>query len=49
MEVPPSLISAVKDPVMQDVKAWQETLLDAVYSIVWLDNIHEKMPRGGHF
>jgi putative transposase len=48
VEVSPSLISAVTDAVLEDVKAWQARPLDAVYPIVYLDAIHVKMRTGGH-
>jgi len=48
VEVSPSLISAVTDAVLDDVKAWQARPLDAVYPIVYLDAIHVKMRSGGH-
>jgi putative transposase len=43
VDVSPSLISAVTDTVIEDVKAWQGRPLDAVYPIVYLDAIHLKM------
>lgn len=46
--VSPSLISAVTDSVLEDVKAWQSRPLDAVYPIVYLDAIHVKMRSSGH-
>ena len=48
VEVSPSLISAVTDSVLEDVKAWQARPLDAVYPIVYLDAIHVKMRSSGH-
>jgi putative transposase len=48
VEVSPSLISAVTDSVLEDVKAWQSRPLDAVYPIVYLDAIHVKMRSSGH-
>jgi transposase-like protein len=47
-DVSPSLISAVTDSVLEDVKAWQSRPLDAVYPIVYLDAIHVKMRSSGH-
>jgi putative transposase len=47
VEVSPSLISAVTDTVIEDVKAWQSRPLDAVYPIVYLDAIHLKMRSEG--
>ena len=48
VEVSPSLISAVTDSVLDDVKAWQSRPLDRVYPIVYLDAIHVKMRSAGH-
>jgi putative transposase len=47
VDVSPSLISAVTDTVIEDVKAWQGRPLDAVYPIVYLDAIHLKMRAEG--
>jgi putative transposase len=48
VDVSPTLISAVTDSVLEDVKAWQSRPLDAVYPIVYLDAIHVKMRSSGH-
>jgi putative transposase len=48
VEVSPSLISAVTDSVLDDVKAWQSRPLDSVYPIVYLDAIHLKLRSSGH-
>lgn len=48
VEVSPSLISAVTDAVLEDVKTWQARPLDAVYPLVYLDAIHVKMRSSGH-
>jgi putative transposase len=48
VDVSPSLISAVTDSVLEDVKAWQSRPLDAVYPVVYLDAIHVKMRSSGH-
>ena len=48
VEVSPSLISTVTDAVLDDMKAWQNRPLDAVYPIVYLDAIHVKMRTAGH-
>ncbi|MDA1102600.1 MAG: transposase, partial [Gemmatimonadetes bacterium] len=37
VEISPTLISAVTDAVLEDVRAWQARPLDAVYPIVYLD------------
>ena len=47
VDVSPSLISAVTDTVIEDVKAWHGRPLDAVYPIVYLDAIHLKMRSEG--
>lgn len=41
-EVPPALISAVTDAVMDKAKAWQSRPPDKLYPIVYLDCIHAK-------
>jgi transposase-like protein len=38
VEISPTLISAVTDAVLEDVRAWQARPLDAVYPIVYLDS-----------
>jgi len=48
VDVSPTLISAVTDAVMEDVRAWQARGLDPVYPIVYLDAIHVKLRTGGH-
>lgn len=42
-EVSPTLISNVTDAVMDEVKAWQNRPLDAVYPIVWFDALMVKV------
>jgi len=42
-EVSPALMTLVTDAVMDEVKARQLRLLDALYPIVYLDCIHVKM------
>jgi putative transposase len=46
-EVSPSLISAVTDAVIDEVKAWQSRPLDALYPIVYMDCIHVKVRDNG--
>ncbi len=46
-EVSPSLISAVTDAVLDEVKSWQARPLDALYPIVYLDCIHVKVRDSG--
>ena len=48
VEVSPTLISAVTDAVLEDVRAWQARGLDPVYPIVYLDAIHVKLRTAGH-
>lgn len=45
-EVSPSLISAVTDAVMEEVKQWQSRPLDPVYPIIYLDCIYVKVRDG---
>ena len=47
VEVSPALISKVTDAVLDEVKAWQNRPLDAVYPIVYLDAIHLKIRTDG--
>ena len=46
-EVSPSLISAITDSVLDEVRAWQARPLDPVYPILYLDAIHVKMRANG--
>ena len=48
VDVSPTLISAVTDAVMEDVRTWQARGLDPVYPIVYLDAIHVKLRTAGH-
>jgi putative transposase len=47
VEISPSLISAVTDSVLEDVRAWQSRPLDPVWPIVYLDAIHLKLRSSG--
>jgi putative transposase len=47
VEVSPSLISKVTDAVLDEVVAWQNRPLDAVYPIVYLDALHLKIRTDG--
>ena len=47
VEISPSLVSAVTDSVLDDVRAWQSRPLDPVYPIVYLDAIHLKLRSSG--
>jgi putative transposase len=46
-EVSPSLISAVTDAVLEEVRAWQSRPLEAVYPILYLDALIVKMRHEG--
>lgn len=48
VEVSPALISNVTDAVVEEVKAWQNRPLDAVYPILYLDALHVKIREAGH-
>ena len=48
VEVSPALISTVTDEVIEEVKAWQNRQLDAVYPIMYLDALQFKVRDGGH-
>ena len=48
VEVSPVLISKVTDVVSEEVKAWQNRPLDAVYPIVYMDAIRVKARGNGH-
>jgi putative transposase len=48
VEVSPSLVSAVTDAVIDEVKAWQNRPLDRVYPIVYLDALYVKIRDGLH-
>ena len=48
VEVSPTLISNVTDAVVEEVKAWQNRPLDAVYPILYLDALHVKIREAGH-
>ena len=45
--VSPALISRVTDAVLDEVKAWQNRPLDAVWPVVYLDAIHLKIRTDG--
>jgi len=47
--VSPDLISSVTDSVLEEVKAWQNRPLDAIYPIVFLDALRVKIRDNGHF
>jgi putative transposase len=47
VEVSPGLVSEVTDAVMDEVKAWQNRPLEAIYGIVFLDALYVKMRHEG--
>lgn len=46
-EISPTLISAVTEAVVEEVKAWQARPLDPLYPIIYLDCIHVKVRDSG--
>lgn len=48
VEVSPTLISNVTDAVAEEVRAWQNRPLEAVYPILYLDALHVKIRDAGH-
>ena len=48
VEVSPALISNVTEEVMDEVRAWQNRQLEAVYPIMYLDAIQFKVRDSGH-
>ena len=48
VEVSPALISIVTEAVAEEVKAWQNRPLDALYPIVYMDAIRIKARSNGH-
>ena len=48
VEVSPDLISSVTDSVLEEVRAWQNRPLDAVYPIVFMDALRVKIRDNGH-
>jgi putative transposase len=48
VEVSPTLISNVTDGVLEEVRAWQSSALEAVYPIVYLDALMVKVRDNGH-
>jgi transposase-like protein len=47
VDVSPSLISQVTDKIWEQVEAWQNRPLEAIYPIIYLDAIHVKLRRDG--
>jgi putative transposase len=48
VEVSPALISNVTEEVIEEVRAWQNRQLEAVYPIMYLDAIQFKIRDSGH-
>jgi putative transposase len=48
VEVSPTLISNVTDAVLEEVKTWQNRLLEQLYPIVYLDALMVKVRDEGH-
>jgi putative transposase len=48
VEVSPTLISTVTDAVSEEVKAWQNRQLEALYPIVYMDAIRVRVRDNGH-
>ena len=48
VEVSPSLISSVTDAVIEEIRAWQNRPLDALYPILYLDALQVKVRDGAH-
>jgi putative transposase len=48
VEISPTLISQVTDAVLDEMKAWRERPLDAIYPIVYLDALMVKVRDNGH-
>lgn len=46
VEISHTLISQITDGVLDEVRAWQNRPLDAIYPIVWLDGIVVKVHHG---
>jgi len=47
VDVSPSLISQVTDKIWEQVEAWQNRPLEAIYAMIYLDAIHIKLRRDG--
>src|SRR5436309_9683221 len=47
VEVSPTLISNVTDEVLEEVRAWQNSALEAVYTLVYLDALRVKVRDSG--
>lgn len=47
IDVSEATISAVTDQIINEVRAWQQRPLEAVYPVVWMDAIHFKVKENG--
>jgi putative transposase len=47
LTVSPATLTAITDRVLEDVKQWQNRVLESVYPLVWLDAIHYKVRENG--
>jgi len=47
MEISPDLVSAVTDAVHEELNAWQNRPLDAMYTVIWLDALVIKVRDHG--
>lgn len=47
LETSEGTISSVTDNVIEEVRNWQQRILESVYPIVWLDAIHFKVKQDG--
>jgi putative transposase len=47
VEASPTLISNVTDAVLDEIKAWQNRPLEAIYGVVYLDALYVKMRHEG--
>lgn len=45
--VSPATLTAITDRVLEDVRSWQNRLLESIYPLVWLDAIHYKVKEQG--
>ena len=49
ISVSTAAISTITDKIIDTVKAWQERPLDSLYPFIWLDAIHYKVKKDGHY
>ena len=48
VNVSPTLISTVTEAVQEEVRAWQNRPLEALYPILYMDALYVKMRHNGH-